>query len=225
MSTVPAPRQQRRKRRSIVLHGIDWRTYSRLLRAFAYRSGVRMTYDRGALEIMSPLLEHESPADLLGRFVLVLTEELGVGVRSGGSTTLRRQRRRRGLEPDRCWWIANEPLMRCKPHLDLRTDPPPDLAVECDITSSSLNRMGVYAAVGVPEVWRYDGASLTFQLLQPDGTYAANPTSRAFPWLTPADLAAHLALVASTEENAVVRQFRNWVRQKLAGGTGPTPPP
>src|SRR5271165_1861717 len=113
---------------SVVLHAIDWCTYSRLLRAFENRSGVRMTYDRGALEIMSPLLEHESPADLLGRFVIVLTEELGVGVRSGGSTTLRRRRRQRGLGPDRCWWIASEPLMRGKRNLDLRTDPPPDLA-------------------------------------------------------------------------------------------------
>jgi Uma2 family endonuclease len=201
--------------RSVVLHGIDWRTYSRLLRALENRSGVRLTYDRGELEITAPLLEHESPADLLGRFVVVLTEEQGVEVKAGGTTTLRRRRRRRGLEPDRCWWIASEPLMRGKQHLDLRTDPPPDLAVECDVTSSSVNRMGIYAAVAVPEVWRLDGGTLTFELLQADGTYAASPTSRAFPFVTPADLVAHFALAANAGENAVVRQFRDWVRQKL----------
>lgn len=225
MSTAPPPGCRRPRRRSIVLHGIDWRTYSRLLRAFENRSGIRLTYDRGELEIMSPLLEHESPADLLGRFVIVLTEELGLEVRSGGSTTLLRRRRRRGLEPDRCWWIASEPLMRGKQHLDLRTDPPPDLAVECDVTSSSLDRMSIYAAVGVPEVWRLDRRNaLTFELLQPGGTYAANPTSRAFPFVTPADLTAHLALAAGAGENAVVRQFRDWVRQKVTGGAGPAAP-
>src|SRR4029077_15203920 len=105
-STAPAPKRHRPRRRSLVLHGIDWRTYTRLLRAFGDHSGVRMTYDRGELEIMAPLLRHDTPADLLGRFVVVLTEELGLGIRAGGSTTLRRRRRRRGLEPDRCWWIA-----------------------------------------------------------------------------------------------------------------------
>jgi Uma2 family endonuclease len=203
-----------------VLHAIDWRTYSRLLRIFAHRSGVRMTYDRGNLEIMTPLLEHESPADLLGRFVVVLTEELGVEVKAGATTTLRRRRKRRGLEPDRCWWIANEPAMRFKQHLDLRTDPPPDLAIESDVTSCSLDRMPVYAAIGVPEVWRFDGSVLTFQLLQPKGKYAPSPTSRAFPFLESDDVAAHLALRGSAGENAIVRRFRDWVRQKLAGGAG-----
>jgi Uma2 family endonuclease len=224
MATAPAPRRHRPRGNSITLHGIDWRTYSCLLRAFENRSGVRLTYDRGSLQIMTPLLEHESPAALLARFVIVLTEELGLGVRSGASVTLRRRKRKRGLEPDGCWWIAGEPLMRGKRHLDLRTDPPPDLAVECDVTSSSLNRMGIYAAVGVPEVWRYDGTDLTFQLLQPDGTYAAHPTSRAFPFLTPADLTAFLALAASTEENALVRQFRDRVRQQVASGAWKAPP-
>jgi Uma2 family endonuclease len=219
MSTAVPSGQPRRARRSLVLHGIDWPTYRRLLRAFENRSGVRLTYDRGALEIMSPLLEHEGPADLLGRFVVVVTEELGIEVKAGGTVTLRRRRRQRGLEPDRCWWIANEPLMRGRQHLDLRRDPPPDLAIECDVTSSSLNRMGIYAAMGVPEVWRLDGSSLTFQLLQADGRFIESPTSLSFPFLTPTDLTTHLALAATSGENAVVRQFRDWVRQKVAPPT------
>src|SRR5262245_9683339 len=107
MATVQAPAAPH-----LLLHGIRWRTYLRLLRAFAEYRSVRLTYDRGALEIMSPLLEHELPADLLGRCVNVLTEELGVEIKAAGSTTLRRRRKRRGLEPDRSWWIANEPRMR-----------------------------------------------------------------------------------------------------------------
>ncbi len=217
-TTVPSGRP-RRAARALVLHGIDWPTYRRLLRVFENRSGVRLAYDRGALEIRSPLLEHEGPADLLGRFVVVLTEELDIGVKAGGTVTLRRRRYRRGLEPDRCWWIANEPLMRGRQHLDLRRDPPPDLAIECDVTSSSLNRMGIYAAMAVPEVWRFDGSTLTFQILQANGCYVESPTSRSFPFLTPTDLTTHLVLAATTEENAVVRQFRDWVRQKIASAT------
>jgi Uma2 family endonuclease len=198
------------------LHGVDWQTYGRLLRAFAERPGMRLTYDRGTLEIMSPLLEHEGDAELLGRFVVVLTEEMGLPIKAAGSTTLRRQRRRRGLEPDRAWWIANEPRMRGRRQLDLRTDPPPDLAVEVDVSRSSLDRMGIYAALRVPEVWRLDGHGLTFQVQGADGRYAESGHSLAFPWLTPADLLRFLSSQGTVDENALVSQFRQWVRQRLA---------
>src|SRR5437899_1434050 len=96
----------------LLLTDIDWRTYSRLLRVFAERPSIRLTYDRGKLEIMSPLLEHESGADLLGRFVVVLTEEFDLPIKSGRSTTFRQRRKKRGLEPDNSYWIANEPKVR-----------------------------------------------------------------------------------------------------------------
>jgi Uma2 family endonuclease len=219
MSNAPT-KHSRSACRSLVLEDIDWQTYTRLLRAFAERPGVRLTYDRGVLEIMSPLHEHESDADLLGRFVVVLTEELGLPIKAGRSTTLRRRRRRRGLEPDHSWWIANEPQVRGKRRISLRVDPPPDLAVEVDVASSSLRRLSIYAALGVPEVWRLDDQGLTFHVLQPDGRYVAGTHSRAFPFVAPADLMAFLPLRASLDENAVVRQFRAWVQQRLAGGAG-----
>src|SRR5437588_984815 len=124
----------------LVLHGVSWREYTRMLRAFAERPGFRLTYDRGTLEIMSPLFEHEIDADLLGRFVVVLTEELGLTIKAGRSTTFRRRRMRRGLEPDHSWWIAHEPQMRGKRRIDLRVGPPPDLAVEVDV--GERRRMG-----------------------------------------------------------------------------------
>jgi Uma2 family endonuclease len=218
MSTVQAPAAQH-----LLLHDIDWRTYTRLLHVFAEHRSIRLTYDRGALEIMSPMLEHELPADLLGRFVNVLTEELGIEIKAAGSTTLRRRRKRRGLEPDRSWWIANEARVRGKDQLDLKVDPPPDLAIEVDVTHSSLNRMGIYSALGVVEVWRLTHDGLSFHVLQADGTYATAATSHAFPFVAPADLIRFLALRATTGENAVVRQFRDWVRQQLAAG-GPSKP-
>ena len=97
MATVTAPASPR-----FVLSGVDWRTYTRLLHIFAERPSIRLAYDRGELEIMSPLPEHESDADMLGRFVVVLTEEMRLPIKAGRSTTLRRRRRQRGLEPDNC---------------------------------------------------------------------------------------------------------------------------
>lgn len=224
------PHTRIRKGQRLLLHGVDWATYGRLLRAFAERPSVRLTYDRGVLEIMSPLLKHDSDARFLGRLVVTLTEELGLTVKMGGSTTFRRRRQRRGLEPDDCYWIANEPQVRGKQRIDLRIDPPPDLAIEVDVTRSSLNRMSIYAVLGVPEVWRLDGDTLTFEVLQPGGrSYAASSTSLAFPLVAPADLTAFLALRTQMDENAVVQQFRAWIRQRQSGGssqaaTSPTPP-
>jgi Uma2 family endonuclease len=123
--------------------------------------------------------------------------------------------------PDHSWWIAHAPQMCGRRRVDLRVDPPPDLAVEVDVTHRSLDRMSIYARLKVPEVWRLDAHSLTFQVLQPDSRYAGQTHSLSFPQFTPADLTAHLALRAHHDENEVVRQFRNFVRQRLSTGTNP----
>jgi Uma2 family endonuclease len=200
-------------RTSVLIPRTDWQTYSRLLRAFAERPGVRLTYDRGVLEIMSPRLRHDDPSSFLGRLVCTLTEELGMPIKQGGSTTLRRRRKQRGLEPDHCFWIANEPAMRTVRDLDLRIHPPPDLAIEVDVSNSSLDRMSIYATLGVTEVWRLDEPSLTFHVLGSGGLYDLVTHSRTFPQVTPADLMRFLILLGREEENAIVRQFRAWVRQ------------
>lgn len=216
MSTVRVPSGHR-----LVLHGIDWRTYSRLLRVFAERPSVRLAFDRGDLEIKCPLHEHESDADLLGRFVIVLAEELGLPVKAGRSTTFRRRRRQRGIEPDNSWWIANEPRVRGLRQIDLRRDPPPDLAIEVDVTSSSIDRMGIYASIRVPEVWRWDEPVLTFNTLGPNRRYTEAAHSAAFPFLAAADLLPFLALRGpQIDENEIVRRFRARVRSRLpASGT------
>jgi Uma2 family endonuclease len=220
MSTVPA---RPAAGRSLLLDGIDWKAYTRLLHVFAERPAIRLTYDRGVLEIMSPLLEHDGDADFLGFLVGVLTEEMGLPRKGGGSTTLRRRRKQRGLEPDRCFWIAHEPAMRGKRRLNLRVDPPPDLAIEVDVTHSSLDRLSIYAALGVPEVWRLEGQTLTFHLLGAGRSYSAAGHSLAFPFVTPADLMSFLALCAGQDETSVTCQFRAWVRQQLPPGNPPAP--
>jgi Uma2 family endonuclease len=213
MSIVQAPVAQR-----LILDNVDWRMYSQLLRAFAERPGVRMTYDRGTLEIMSPLLEHDGDADFIARLIVFLADELNLPVKGSGSTTLRRRKKQKGLEPDRGYWIANEAVMRTKRHYDPKTDPPPDLAIEVDVTNSSLDRMSIYASLGVPEVWRLDGASLTFHILGNRGKYARRTKSMAFPGLTPADLMQFMALRGTLDETTVARQFRTWVQQRIGAG-------
>lgn len=205
-------------RKCMLLHDVDWQTYTRLFHAFAERPSVRLTYDRGRLEIMSPLLHHDNSSDLLGRLVVTLTEELGLPILSGGSTTIRRRKKQRGLEPDQCFWIANEAKMRGKKRLDLRVDPPPDLAVEVDASRSSLDRMSIYAALGVPEVWRLEKTGLTFHVLGEDRCYEDVALSPTFPFVRPSDLSEFLALREQMDENCVIRQFRDWIRHKMGLG-------
>jgi Uma2 family endonuclease len=161
---------------------------------------------------MSPTTEHEVIGNLMGRFVTVLTEEFRLPVLQGGSTTLRRRKHKRGLEPDRCFWIANEAKVRGVKRLNLRIHPPPDLAIEIDVTRSSLNRMRVYAKLTVPEVWRLDANALSILLLQPNGKYASSSQSLAFPRVTPSDLLRFLVLWETTEQNEIVAQFRQCVQ-------------
>ena len=206
------------------LSGIDWHTYTRLLRVFAEHPGVRLTYDRGELEIMSPLLKHDDDSRFLGDLVFVLTEEMVLPLKRGGSTTLRRRKRQKGIEADECFWIANAHRMAGKRRLDLRTDPPPDLAIEVDVTHSTLDHLEIYAALQVPEVWRLAGDMLTFHVLGTDGKYANAATSRTFPLLTPADLLQFVQEARQAgDQNAVVRRFRAWVRQRLASPPSASP--
>jgi Uma2 family endonuclease len=199
------------------LSNVDWKAYSRLLYTFADRPGIRLTFDRGELEIMSPSLMHDDDTWFLGDLVFVLTEELGLPIKRGGSTTLRRRLRQKGIEADACYWIANAQRMQGVRRLDLRRHPPPDLALEIDVTHSAMNRMAIYAALRVPEVWQLDGDVLTFHVLGADGKYASAGASLAFPRVTPGDLVHFLQLARKTaDENAVVRDFRAWIRERLA---------
>lgn len=199
---------------SVLLEDVDWRTYTRLLRVFGDRPTVRLTYDRGRLEIMAPMLLHSRGDDFLGQLVRVLTEELDLPIMGGGNVTIRRRAKQRGLEPNRCFWIANAPRMVGIDRLDLRRDPPPDLALELDVTSSSLNRMRIYAKLGVPEVWRIKGDSLTFHVLGKKGTYVNARRSRSFPLVRPSDLLPFfLEGRKGGDQNPILRRFRDWVRQ------------
>ncbi len=220
MSQAPAVRQPP-VGQCLRLSDVDWQMYSRLLAAFAERPGMRLTYDRGELEIMSPSLEHDDDGWFLGLLVVIMTEELGLPLKLGGSTTLRRRLRRRGIEADACFWIANAPRMAGRRRLDLRTDPPPDLAIEVDVSRSSLDRLGIYAALRVPEVWRLEGDMLTFHVLGERRTYHSSDRSRSFPLVAPADLLGFVQQARqASDQNSITRQFRDWIRQRRAASPG-----
>lgn len=208
MSTVRIPDKQR-----FVLDSATWGDYTRWLQVLDERRHFRLTYDRGILEVVTLTHEYEHRSALLARLVVAWTEERGLAIKSGQSTTFRRRDVERGLEPDQCFWIANEALVRNRDRLDLRRDPPPDLVIEIDLTRSSVPRLPIYAALGMPEVWRITRGVLSFQVLQPDQTYAAAAVSRSLPPLRPADLQRFLDMRGRLDENAVVRRFREWVRK------------
>ena len=205
-------------RHGLLLHGVDWHSYLRWLRLMSSHPGYRLTYDRGTLEIMPISSKHERLKHFLRRLLEALSEELAVVIAGFGSMTCKRKRKRRGVEPDECYYVQHAAQVAGKDDIDLRTDPPPDLGIEIDVTHSSLDRLSIYAALRVLEVWRYDGTTLTFYLLGAAGKYAEVGVSSAFPRLTPSDLAQFLALRTRLDENAAVAQFRAWVRQNLAAG-------
>ncbi|MBW4684303.1 MAG: Uma2 family endonuclease [Komarekiella atlantica HA4396-MV6] len=198
-----------------VLHNVSWETFEALLRDTGEDRGSRFAYDCGTLEIMTPLFEHENPKSNFGNFIIALAEELGIEVRSAGSTTLKRKISKRGIEPDTCYYIQNELAIRGKETLDLETDPPPDLAIEIDITSSSVNKLGIYSALGVTELWRYNGQDLKFyQLIE--GQYVECEFSIAFPLVSRNDISRFIEQSKNIGEIALLKSFRAWVREKIA---------
>lgn len=200
-----------------VMWDVSWDVYESLRNALGDRP-IRITYDGSNLELMSPSRWHEIVKSLLGRFVEAFTLELDIPISSGGSMTFKRRDLLRGLEPDECYWIANEIAVRGKRELDLKTAPPPDLAIEVDISRSSLDRLTIYAKLRIPEVWRFDGEVLEILLLQPNGEYSTSPVSAAFPSLPVSELTRFLPVDDSLSETACVRRFIEWVREQ---GFGP----
>lgn len=155
-----------RKENQFLLTGVHWETYQALALDLAEDPSKKLTYDQGRLEIMTPSPEHEVNKRFLGCMVKTTTEVLGLEVYSLGSTTWTRKDLQRGIEPDECYYITNEEITRGKLDFDLNFDPAPDLAIEIDITSSSLDRLSIYASLGIREIWRFDGQELTIYILQ-----------------------------------------------------------
>lgn len=207
-TTVQGAHEQR-----VVLRNISWETYERLLAENADRSAPRLTYDRGDLEIMSPLPRHERFRRAIESIGDALNAELDATIdTSFGSTTFRREEAEAGFEPDACFYIGSEPLVRGKDRIDLRVDPPPDVVVEIDITSPSIPREATYARLGVSELWRYDGDRLEILLLEGE-RYVSATTSRAIPGLTAVALTGLLRELEGADWKTWLRRVREWAHE------------
>ncbi len=191
---------------TMTLRDVSWETYESLRAADGNR-GIRMTYDHGVLLLMSPSRLHERIAELLGQLILTWTEVNDIPRMSGGSTTMKSRLRAKGLEPDKCYYIQNEAIARQSDEFDAETDPPPDLAIEVDVSSISLAKMPVYAAFEVPEIWRWVDHRIEIHRLA-GGEYVVTENSECLPGF-PVDTALKfLDQRHELDETALIRQFR-----------------
>jgi Uma2 family endonuclease len=169
----------------LILHPISWQTFRRICEELSQNPSKRLAYNQGYLQIMSPLIEQENNNWFISRLIFIMAEEWDLNIKSVGSLTLKRDDIQKGIEPDACFYLKNEPEVRNKLSIDLNQgDKPPDLAIEIDITSGSLDKFPIYAGLAVPEIWRYDGNNLRFYgLNQETNGYEEITESLAFPLL------------------------------------------
>lgn len=199
---------------SVLLSNVTWHEFEEILIDLGEHRASLLAFDQGNLEIMVPLPEHEYLKSALGDLIKVLARELGIEYECFGSTTWRRKDGMAGAEPDECFYIQNLDAIKGKLDINLNTDPPPDLVLEIDVTSKSLDRLPIYARLGVPEIWRYEAGELKIYHLV-DGEYFAASTSLAFGnfpvWEIPAFVRRNLV----TGRSALEKLFSTWVRQQL----------
>lgn len=213
-ATPSTPQQESvRAEARVVLNGISWQTFKALMADIGDNRACRIAYDQGLLEIRMPLTEHEEPKGLLESFIEAVADDLEIEVRKLGALTLEREDLTRAIEPDSCFYIQNESLVRGKT-INLLNDPPPDLALESDYTSSSLNKFTIYASLGVPELWRYRKQTLqVYQLVE--GNYELSDKSRAFPFLPIAEIPGFIEQSKIIGQRASVCLFRARIQEIL----------
>jgi Uma2 family endonuclease len=210
MITTTTPYSEQRT----ILLNITWQTFKTMLAEMGCQRGTRLAYDSGTVEIMTPLMPHENSNRLIEGLVIVLCEELGLEVKRSGSLTLLRDDLERGAEPDSSYYIQNEALVRGKENIDLAIDPPPDLVLEVEYSRSKIDKNQLYASMGIPEFWRYNGNVLRIYQLQ-SGQYVESNQSRIFAPVLVNEIPRFLIESRTVGEITCTRNFRNWVRQQL----------
>ncbi|MEG4203511.1 Uma2 family endonuclease [Microcoleus sp. Pol7_A1] len=215
VTTTSTPvEQQTTPENRVILKGVSWSTFKALLADVGDDRAWRIAYDGGVLEIRMPHLEHEVPKGLIESFIEATADELEIEVMKAGSLTLEREDLTRAVEPDTCFYIQNEASVRGKREINLPEDLPPDLAIESDYTNSSVNKDSIYAALGVPELWRYRRESLqVYQLVE--GKYELCDRSLAFPFLPVAEIPGFIEQSRTVGQRAAVRLFRQRIREIL----------
>ena len=215
VTTTSTPvEQQTTPENRVILKGVSWSTFKALLADVGDDRAWRIAYDGGVLEIRMPHLEHEVPKGLIESFIEATADELEIEVMKAGSLTLEREDLTRAVEPDTCFYIQNEASVRGKRDISLPEDLPPDLAIESDYTNSSVNKDSIYAALGVPELWRYRRESLQVYHLV-EGKYEMCDRSLAFPFLPIAEIPGFIEQSRTVGQRAAVRLFRQRIREIL----------
>ena len=204
----------------VLMREVGWEGYESLLKLVGDRPSPRLAYLNGDVELMSPGYQHESIGERLGLLVPLIVMGLGIPFQPAGLTTFRRRDLDRGIEGDKTYYLANAARVRGNKKIDLEVDPPPDLAIEVEITRPVADRLAIYAGLGVPEVWICDEQSLRFLRLGPDGSYDEVEASVALPPLTRADLIPWIARPPDLDEAQWLLRFQDWVRDTLAPRLG-----
>ena len=208
----PAPADKPHAEQRVLLEGVSWTTYERLLRELNDRP-IHLTYDDGLLEIFVPGPPHENVKKIVARLIEAYADASGIDVEGLGLMTMKVRRKKKGLEPDECYYVGNiGRALGLGEKFDAKKDPPPDLAIEVDVTSDSLPREPIYAALRVPEIWRHDGERFGVLLRQADGAYAPAAASAAFPALPMEQVNRFLAVGLADGQSAAVRALREWMR-------------
>ena len=197
----------------VILDRVTWDTYERLITEHGERCGTRFTYDEGVLQIMVISSRHERPNRRLATLVEVLAEEWALDIEQLGSMTFKREDLQKGFEPDACFYIEHADAIREREEIDLAVDPPPDLSIEVDIKSGSLNRFPIFAAVGIPEVWRFDGNRVAIFRLE-SGGYVESMNSVAFQAITGEILTQLLEDSQKLKSTAWLKRVREWARSQ-----------
>jgi Uma2 family endonuclease len=199
----------------ILLHNVSWELYE-TLRQEVSNWHVRMAYDSGDLELMSPSQSHGEIEWRFGIFLMELADVLGFPCKPLGSTTWKRPGAKKAKEADGCYYLSNYERVRRK-KIDLDVDPPPDLAIEVEVSRSSLNSLGIYQEIGVPEIWRFDGEELHIHSKQANGSYLEVIQSPAFSFLLREEIVAWMIKAEEMDDDlAWKREIRDWATVILA---------
>jgi Uma2 family endonuclease len=195
---------------SLVMQDLQWDDYEAVLEALQHRH-LRISYDCGRLEVMSPLSEDELAARMIDLMVSYYCDEFDIKLEGYGNTTWKRRSIGKGVEPDACYYVENAARVIGKRKFDLDTDPPPDIVVEIDITNSSLRKFSIYAALGVPEIWRYDREIVHFYELA-SGSFVETELSRFLPELTGQIMVETIRASAELGQTEAFKAFRKRIR-------------
>ena len=198
----------------VLLRDVKWEEFEDILEDLGEDRSTRIAYEGRTLEIMTPLPEHETGKVLIGDLVKTLMQELDIDYWPLRSTTFKNELMQQGIEPDDCFYIENEAKVRGKKRIDLSVDPPPDLALEIDVTSRT--HPSIYEALGVPELWRFEKGKLKIYLLE-DGKYVESQKSKNFPNLPLIEaIPEYLERCSTVGVNKTLNGFRSWVRQQIS---------